>query len=51
MFISNPAIVAYTDLKKARKDLSYNVSGIDDKINALKTKLVQIDLHNKHLKV
>jgi hypothetical protein len=38
MFISNPAIVAYTDLKKARKDLSYNVSGIDDKINALKNK-------------
>lgn len=38
MFISNPAIVAYTDLKKARKDLSYNVSGIDDKIKALKNK-------------
>lgn len=38
MFISNPAIVAYTDLKKAKKDLSYNVSGIDDKINALKNK-------------
>jgi hypothetical protein len=37
-FISNPAIVAYTDLKKAKKDLSYNVSGIDDKINALKNK-------------
>lgn len=41
MFISNPAITAYTDLRKANKDLSYNSSGNDEKIKSLKNKANQ----------